>query len=90
MNREARKRLVQEIAVQLSNSGIRIAQGGDVGVEPGLKSLDEFMTEYLQMQTDLVELKGLIKYCLGPTRDVKTPKLVRALELVTEMVDADG
>ena len=89
MNRELRKQLVNKLATQLSNSGIAVAQSGDVGVEPSLAALDEFMTEYLQLQIALGRVKSLVQHCLGPTREVKTQYLKECVDILTELVDKD-
>lgn len=89
MNRQNRKKLVDEIASMLTNSGIRVAEAGNIGVEPGLATMDEFMTEYLHLQTALSRVKEHIQYCLGPTRDVKTHQLTECLDILTELVDKD-
>lgn len=89
MGRSERIALVKKMIGQVSDSGIEAAKAGGVGVGPDATTLDEFMLEYLRLQSDIRRARALIKYSLGPTRDVKTPKLQEALAILTEIDDKD-
>lgn len=90
MNRAKRIQLVNVLTRQLSDSGIQTAiKDKDIGVSPELAATDEFMTEYLQLQQALQRVRSLVRYSLGPTRDLKTSHLRECIAILTELVDKE-
>lgn len=88
MNRERRIQLVNEIAAQLTASGINVANAGNIGVEPGLAAIDEFMTEYLQLQAALHRVRGIVKNSFNPpTTEVEAAHLKEVIDVLAELVD---